>query len=510
MSEIRVFQLRALVCTILIIFFYYLSNLNPGWVSYPDSLYYLNLAIEWGRFNFVLDDGTGTFVRPLAYAGYGFAHSLGGFDGIFNFNLILCFSTIVFLILKQKSIALALSFIVVIASSWFIGYANSILLQLFGFSLVCLSLREHFNRRYDTDLNWFAVTVLIAGTLVHGGVVFVLLSYIASKSFSKIALGRFVTIHAYRDAAQKALLSVGLLILILGALELYFDERVFRYFFGERSFKNSPDSYYFGQFFVAVFSIWWDLIGNTALLVAFIFVLLTARTLLTIWRGGRVDTLYLWVLSYLLLFEIFTFFTILRRDAFSSEYYRTYFMFLPVILLCSVSNYKIYVPLVRRVGHAGLRSLLSGSIPILMLVTVLSDVYSSRLLGGAIGSKSPQYGVNQHIKYSLGETLDETKVLIMPSNVYSHRRFFTHPESLGPRAVYFDTECSSAPIEDVLNRFLFIYIITEESMLDNRDNGRLVAKHANCNPEIDLRDTLSRESFVLISKSKYGELYGVR
>jgi hypothetical protein len=481
---------------------------NPGWVKYPDSLYYLEIARSWSQFKFVLDDGTGAFVRPFAYLIYGIGYWLGGFSGIHLLNTALVFIAAKFAFKKwPDSVAICLIFAFYTSPSFAI-YANSILLQTIGFGYmlfilsVCKLSEGSYSEAFKLNL------LLIFGVFIHGGVLFLWLSYLAALILLNFSIYRERPAHQLLLNAGKSFLLFLVLIATLCIFEAVFSEKVFKSFLAEKGFSNRPELYYFGKFFIVYFEKIIKDLGILGWIVLFLFIYSSILNINKIRKGSQLEVYSTWMIFYLLIFEVFTSTGIMKRDPTASEYYRTYFMSYPLLILSTVSSSKILL--------SNLRSLLLkinlkfvGKVLVILksalVFLILYVLYENSSTLKKRFDLSP-YAQTQQILLNVNQLPRSETILLVPSNIYVHRRFFTDKEFLGDRAKYYFDICKENSFQDAVQRFDNVFIVKYKSLIDKRIDRSLLDASKNCDPNINYFEILKSNGYSEVAESNYGTL----
>jgi hypothetical protein len=485
------------------LFVFFAVNANPGWVKYPDSLFYLEIAKSWSKLQFVLDDGTGAFVRPLAYLIYGFGYKLAGFSGIHLLGMFLVFLTIYYSTKKISNLYFFIILIAIISSKSFTTYSNSILLQILGFSIVLYALIRSY-RFAPFDIKALILNLLlIAGIFIHGGIIFLWLSF--------LLLLPIVGFSRFGDNSLKKIVSLIFksggyflfLILILAIMELLFHERVIKSFIHESGFLNSPEGYYFGKFYVVYFNMVMRDLGVIGIFVTGLSVLSFLLIPLQIFKGNRIEQYSLWLFLYLLVFEMLTSLKIMQRDPTAGEYYRTYFMSYPLLAL---SSYVTYSSLINQIKSKTRIPKVSKYLHVLVVfIGIYFITQNIRDLRHRF-DLSP-YAKIKEVLLNPGLVDRSEDILLVPSNIYSHRKFFKGSDFLGSRAIYFSDLCPKENFIDIIKSKDYIYVVTEKSLLDKRENNKLIKLGAECSPDRNYDDILASNGFLLVSDSTAGRLY---
>lgn len=487
------------VLFILFTFLYFSINSNPGWLKYADSHFYLMIARSWSEYEFILDDGTGAFVRPVAYLIYGIGYKIGGFNGIHLLSIILVFSSIVISLFLVRSSFVAISFLLLIFSSSFATYSNSILLQLTGLSLTILTFSISYDKRkLFVNRPFLLSLLLIVGILIHGGIIFLWISYLATLVVCDYTRYNENKTVVFSTRFLKSFMYFIPLLIILSILELYFDEKVFKSFFREAAFVNNKNEYYFGKFF---YSIAFEVIRNLSV-YGFLIVVLCVygfiQLVFSIRRGSKLKFYSLWLFIYISVFEFLTILGVLKRDPNASEYYRTYFMAYPLFVFAASESFG---QLISRLNNK-----FRKIIKLLFIVLFIFVLGAEMKEVGYKFDKSYYYLSMQDFNENKSK-LNDKKILLFPTNIYTHRRFFSDSDFLGNNAIYYFDYCSKINMNDMLSNYNYVYLVKNQSLLDQRLDSKLIEKGSNCSPNLDYREILMKNGFARLFSSEVGDIY---
>lgn len=488
-----------------------LSNASPGWIKYPDSHFYLNLAMNWSGGELSLDDGTGAFVRPVAYAIQGFGYALGGFDGLYTFQVIFSLLLVAWATWKKRSWLFFSLMALAVSSPIFVGYANTILLQLPLFG--CVAACAVYASRASQVFNYASFVVafgLIVSTFIHGGGLFIWFAYVGSL------MARAFLVHVRHAKEELMAHFVGLVlhlllfISVVVILDILFVEDVFYHLLKESGYTNRPADYYPGAFFVAVSSMLSRVFGVNEMVPLAVFFAGAVHAMRCASLRNHLPFAFTWMMIFVLSLEVLTLLGVMKRSPFASEYMRVYFGIVPVFVLFVIEEWGYWwgrtVNRVDTILNHASGQIVSwlGKSTIVLIVTVhgfervANDGYRFTL--------SEYHGIREFTQSELGlENIDN--VLVLPANVYLHRRFVSHADFLGSRATYWADICRSGPVDPATEMAVFshILVISEPRLLDSRENEGLIA--AGCDPDEPYTDVIRSLDYTEIYSHQSGKLY---
>lgn len=496
-------------CALLSLFIFYAIHSNPGWIKYPDSQYYLEIARAWSNLNIILDDGTGTFVRPIAFLIYGIGYALGGFSGIHLLNILIAFLAIKFSLNKAKNsiIQVTLTF-AIITTGTFAIYANSILLQIIGFGYVLFVLTAYSIEKKSSYSEALPLNLLlIIGIFIHGGILFLWVSYLVTLIIINFSIYSEKPYTQLIINSIKSTLLFLMLIFCLIILELIFSEKVFKSFVAEKGFKNTPELYYFGKFFLIYFEKIIQDLGMLGWSILILFVISLIRNIKKIYDGSKPMAYSIWLLVYLVIFEFMTLIGIMKRDPAASEYYRTYFMSYPLLILVSTDSAKLlFNGIKKKIKNKNFQKNFLHLFSITFLILILSTCYKNLKILNSRLDLSPFMGARE-ILLNNSILPNNKDLLLIPSNIYTHRRFFMDNDFLGNRAKYYYDVCSISSFSETIQNFNYIYLVKNERLLDKRIDKSLIDKGANCNPYINYYEILNSNGYSMIIDSESGTFF---
>jgi hypothetical protein len=102
---------------------------------------------------------------------------------------------------------------------------------------------------------------------------------------------------------------------------------------------------------------------------------------------------------------------------------------------------------------------------------------------------------------------EHNDVLLTPSNIYVHRRFFSDKDFLGNRAKYYYDICSNGSFKEVIQNFNYVFLVKNDRLLDKRIDQSLVTKSKNCDPNLNYYEILKSNSYSLIVDTESGALF---
>jgi len=488
------------------LFIWFGVNANPGWIKYPDSHFYLNVAMSWADGNPVINDGSGAFVRPVAYAIQGIGYALGGFDGLYLFTLAFSLGTI-FHVVKSKNAMFLSLLMLLITSSIFFRHSNNILLQLPALSFVLMATNLGFKSDIRSYLTCLATsTVLLFGVFVHGGVVFLWLAYLAALGIKSVQTRETFSPTFFASILIRLGILFSMLFILLFVFELYFDSQVFDSFFRERGFSNNGSDYWVGSFFVEYLYSLSKGTGVHVWLIWLVFITAVIRLFFSMAKRVAPNFVTLWLVLFLLCLELLTFTGIMNRSASAGEYYRVYFNSYPLFLYVAYAqmgffikhvSFILYKPLSTIIfdepGIASIKFEKSIAFGLKLLVILIILFFSQKSFFDSIHvlEKSHFNSVREYLKNT---TNVNEKALILPANVYRHRKFFTHEDFSELDVTYYGDHCFNDTDEPPqLSEFDRIIVVKNKRLVDKRINNKLIEN--GCSPDYSMEKLLGDSEF---------------
>jgi hypothetical protein len=286
------------------------------------------------------------------------------------------------------------------------------------------------------------------------------------------------------------------LFIVLGLFEIYFESPVFYSFFRESGFSNNGDNYQVGSFFVEYLDSLSKSVGIPGWIVWSIFLVASVRLIKGCLVHKKVDFIILWLVLFLIGLELLTLIGVMNRSATAGEYYRVYFNTYPLFIYIGYQQLMWLVSIINIKLDFQYRSRFKFYSLIVMGLFLLGFVQHNFSESIHRIEKSPYDGVREYSKTTINSNAE---VLIIPANVYRHRKFFAHDDFSDSNITYYGDHCFKDGAKPPhLNDFDHILIVKNQRLIDKRINSKLIEN--GCSPDSYLENLLKESRYSKIAE----------